>query len=472
MIFSRIKQRTIALAIAAGLLAIASEALAADASGVPIVIAMGKSKLVELPAPYSDVMIADPKIADILPLNNHSVYVVGKAMGGTALTVYGAGRRVIYSSDVLVSADLESFKARLHEVLPRETNVSVGTANQHILLSGTVSSPAALHQIMTLADTYDPGKVVNMMSVQGTQQVMLSVRFVEMERTTAKDLRLNLDANIPGAGRPAVSVTTGDTLINRVQSASSQNSFGLASLAWRMGGGDLTFLFDALENKGLIKTLAEPNLVAMSGDTANFLAGGEFPIPISQSNSTGTSIPTITVEFKQFGISLAFTPTILQDGLINMVVNPEVSSIDPSTSIQLGDIAIPGIKVRRAHTTVELRDGESFTVAGLLSDDYQSSIRQYPFLGDLPIIGSLFRSTGYQQDQTELVIVVTPHLVTPKRGPAATPADTFVPPSDFELFLFGNQRGKAANLKPEDRALMSADPGKGGLDGPYGHVLY
>jgi len=473
MTFSRIKQRTIALAIAAGLLGLVGDALAADAgsSSAPIVIGLGKSKLVELPSAYSDVMIADPKIADILPLNNHSVYVVGKAMGSTALTVYGTGKRVIYSSDVLVSADLESFKARMHEVLPRETNVSVSTANQSILLSGTVSSPSALQQIVTLADTYDPGKVVNMMSVQGTQQVMLSVRFVEMERTTAKNLRLNVGQDRTNTN-PAVTVLTGDTLLNRVQSASSLNSFGIAALAWSVGGGDLTFLFDALETKGLIKTLAEPNLVAMSGDTANFLAGGEFPIPISQSSATGNSIPTITVEFKQFGISLAFTPTILQDGLINMVVNPEVSSIDPTTSIQLGDIAIPGIKVRRAHTTVELRDGESFTVAGLLSDDYQSTIRQLPFLGDLPIIGSLFRSTGYQQDQTELVIVVTPHLVTPKRGPTATPADSFVPPSDFELFVFGNQRGKAANLKPEDRALMSADPGKGGLDGAYGHVLY
>jgi pilus assembly protein CpaC len=390
-------------------------------------------------------------------------------MGSTALTVYGAGKRVIYSSDVLVSADLESFKARLHEVLPRETNVAVSTANQSILLSGTASSPAALQQILTLADTYDPGKVVNMMSVQGTQQVMLSVRFVEMERTTAKNLRLNVSQDRTNSN-PAVTVRTGDTLVNAVQSAAS--TFGRASLAWSVGGGDLTFLFDALETKGLIKTLAEPTLVAMSGDTANFLAGGEFPIPISQSNSTGTSIPTITVEFKQFGISLAFTPTILQDGMINMVVNPEVSSIDPTTSVQLGDISIPGIKVRRAHTTVELRDGESFTVAGLLSDDYQNNIRQYPFLGDLPIIGALFRSTGYQQDQTELVIIVTPHLVTPRRGSTATPGDTFVPPSDFELFLFGNQRGKAENLKPEDRALMSAEPGKGGLDGPYGHVLY
>jgi len=414
-------------------------------------------------------MIGDPKIADVLPLNQRSVYVVGKGMGSTSLTVYGAGRRVIYSSDVLVSADLESFKARLHEVLPAENNIAITTANQSILLSGTVSSPTALHQIVTLADTYSPGKVVNMMSVQGTQQVMLSVRFVEMERTTAKNLRLNVSQD-QTRGRPSVNVVTGDTLLNAVRNPA--DTFGLASLAWSVGGGDLTFLFDALETKGLIKTLAEPNLVAMSGDTANFLAGGEFPIPVSQSSAAGGALPTITIEFKQFGISLAFTPTILQDGMINMVVNPEVSSIDPTTSVQLGSISVPGIKVRRAHTTVELRDGESFTVAGLLSDEYQSNIRQYPFLGDLPIIGSLFRSTGYQQDQTELVIVVTPHLVTPRRGPTATPIDTFVPPSDFELFLFGNQRGKVENLKPEDRALMSAEPGKGGLDGPYGHVLY
>src|SRR4029077_6112568 len=165
--------------------------------------------------------------------------------------------------------------------------------------------------------------------------------------------------------------------------------------------------------------------------------------------------PTITVEFKQFGISLAFTPTILQDGMVNMVVNPEVSSIDPTTSVQLGEISVPGIKVRRAHTTVELRDGESFTIAGLLGDTYQNNIRQFPWIGDIPILGALFRSTSYQSDQTELVIVVTPHLVTPRRDMAETPADRFVPPSDFELFLFGAQKGTAADLRPEDRALMS-----------------
>jgi pilus assembly protein CpaC len=470
MIFFRFRQRIVTIALAVALFGATGASLADDAgsSMAPIVIGVGKSKLVELPAPYSDVMVGNPKIADILPLNQHSVYVVGKAMGSTSLTVYGTGKRVIYSSDVLVSADLDNLKARLHEVLPHETSVTVSTANQSILLSGTASSPAALQQMLTLADTYSPGKVVNMMSVQGTQQVMLSVRFVEMERTTAKNLGLNLSLR-GTTTNPAVTVTSGQTLIGQAQTV--MNTFGSAALDFAVGG-DLTVMFNALETKGLIKTLAEPTLVTMSGETANFLAGGEFPIPVAQQSASGTALPVITIEFKQFGISLAFTPTILQDGMINMVVNPEVSSIDPTTSITLGDISIPGIKVRRAHTTVELRDGESFTIAGLLSNDYQNNISQFPWLGDIPIIGALFRSTSYQQDQTELVLVVTPHLVTPKRGLTATPTDFFVPPSDYELFLFGNQRGKAENLKPEDRALMSAEPGKGGLDGPYGHVLY
>jgi pilus assembly protein CpaC len=300
---------------------------------------------------------------------------------------------------------------------------------------------------------------------------MLSVRFVEMERTAAKNLRLNTEVAGGVGSNPRVAVTTGDTLLGNVTNL--MNSFGTAALTFGVDHGDLSFLFDALETKGLIKTLAEPTLTTMSGDTANFLAGGEFPIPVNQFSSGGSTLPTITIEYKEFGISLAFTPTLLQDGLINMVINPEVSSIDPTTSVQLGAISVPGIKVRRAHTTVELRDGESFTIAGLLSDNYQNSIRQYPFIGDIPILGALFRSPGYQHDQTELVLVVTPHLVTPRRTLVATPADHFVPPSDLELFLFGSQRGSAADLKPEDRALMSADPaGKGGMDGPYGHVLY
>jgi pilus assembly protein CpaC len=208
----------------------------------------------------------------------------------------------------------------------------------------------------------------------------------------------------------------------------------------------------------------------MSGDTASFLAGGEIPIPSPQ--STGGNNTVITVVYQQFGISLAFTPTILSDGVINLVVKPEVSSIDPTNGITEDGIVIPGLKVRRASTTVELRDGESFTIAGLLSDSYQNTINAFPFLGDVPVLGALFRSPNFQSDQTELVIVVTPHLVTARRGPVALPTDHFTPPSDYELFLFGMLAGQGSDLKPEDRALMSQDPAKGGVEGPYGHVLY
>ena len=242
------------------------------------------------------------------------------------------------------------------------------------MVSGTVSSPIALEQVMALAQSYavDKDKVVNMLGVEGTQQVMLSVRFVEMERSTAKDLSLNVQrpaAGVTGAN-PAVQINTGDTVNNNASLLGS--TFGNIMARFGSGSGSLDVLFDALEQKGLIKTLAEPTLVTMSGDTANFLAGGEFPVPVAQQASVSGGTPTISVDFKQFGIALAFTPTILNDGLINLVVNPEVSSIDPTTSVTTGGIQIPGLKVRRAHTTVELRDGESFTIAGLLSDNYQA----------------------------------------------------------------------------------------------------
>jgi pilus assembly protein CpaC len=287
-----------------------------------------------------------------------------------------------------------------------------------------------------------------------------------MQRSTAKALRLNTDVTSSDGN---FSVHTGDTVVN-----SALDTFGSIAGHFSGGGGDVTLLLDALETKGVVRTLAEPTLVAMSGDTATFLAGGEFPIPVAQSSNTGSDgIPTITVAFKQFGVALSFTPTLLSDGLINLIVNPEVSAIDPANSITTGSIRIPGLRVRRAHTTVELRDGESFTIAGLMSQDYTNSIRQMPFLGDLPVLGALFRSTSFQRGETELVMVVTPHLATPRRGAAAFPGDHFVPPSDFELFLLGSHAGGSASmLRPEDRALMAVDPRDGGVEGPHGHVLY
>ena len=431
-----------------------------NVSSYRLEIGNGKSQVLQVPAPYSDLMVADPKVADVVPLSDHSIYVVGKSLGATALTVYGPGKQLVAAVDVIVGPDIEDFKLRLHDILPEERDIAARASGQSLVLSGTVGSPVALQQALALAETYAPMKVVNMLGVEGTQQVMLSVRFVEMERTAANTLSVQM-SNTAASGNPILNTTLGQVLTS---------SYGSASLGFMAAGGNMNLAIDGLETKGLVKTLAEPTLVAMSGDTASFLAGGEIPIPEAQTVSGSNA--TITVGFKQFGISLAFTPTIQRDGVINLVVKHEVSSLDPSSGVTEAGLVIPGLKVRRASTTIEMRDGESFTIAGLLSDNYKSNVNAFPFLGDVPVLGALFRSTGYQKDQTELVVVVTPHLVVAHRGPVATPIDHFVPPSDYELFLFGMASGKLQNLPPEDRALMSRDPTKGGVDGPYGHVVY
>jgi pilus assembly protein CpaC len=448
-----------------------------DASATSeLVVGLGKSQVLEIPAPYTDLMIADPKIADVLPLSNRSVYVVGKGVGSTALTIYGPGKRLVAAANIVVSADVDGLKTRLAELLPEEHDISVRPANQSLILSGTVSSPAVLQRVLTLAETYAPGKIVNMLGVEGVQQVMLQVRFVEMQRSTAKDLGFNLGYADPSS-RGGFGFTSGTRQITVSPAGIPTGTFagggGALGARWFTNDADLSLFVDALETRGLVKTLAEPNLVAMSGDTANFLAGGEFPIPIAQATTAGANGgATITVAFKQFGIALAFTPTVLKDGLMNIVVNPEVSAIDKTNTVTSGGVTIPGLKVRRAHTTIELRDGESFVVAGLLNDDYQNTINQFPFLGDLPILGPLFRSTSFQRNESELVIVVTPHLVTPRKGRVALPTDHFIPPSDFELFLLGSEAGSGTYVRPEDRVLMGADPKKAGVEGPYGHVLY
>src|SRR5579871_4026128 len=231
------------------------------------VVAVGKSTTISVPTPYTDVLVAEPRIADVTPIDTRTVSVVGKAMGSTVVTLYGANKALLATVEVVVSADLEGLKAQLHQIIPTESGIAISAANQSIVLSGSVTSPAALQQVIALAETYNPGKVVNLLSVQGTQQVMLSVRFVEMDRSAAKNLGLNV-SQTSTTGQPQITVATGDALVNAATTALS--NFGAFSLLFRSGGGDLTFLFDALETKGLVKTLAEPTLVALSGDTASF----------------------------------------------------------------------------------------------------------------------------------------------------------------------------------------------------------
>jgi len=463
-----------ALGLAPARPAAAQETIANDEG---LAVQLGKSRVLQTPGAYTDILVEDPKIADVVPLTSHSLSVIGKGVGATNLTIYGADRKLLSSLTVFVGPDVGNLKGRLHEVLPDERDVAVRAANDHIIISGTVSNPENMQEILDLAQTFAPGKIVNMMGVEGTQEVMLSVRYVEMERTAAKNLNISIvgqhngSTSIGGFTGAAQNPTNVDSF--PYISGTTIHEFAVPATAYgavALLGGNMGLEFDAMESKGLIKTLAEPTLVAMSGDTASFLVGGEVPIPVSITSGTGT--PVISIEFKEFGISLAFTPTILKDGLINLVVNPEVSSVDPTVSYNENGLSIPGFKVRRAKTTIEMRDGESFTIAGLLSSNYQDTISAMPFASDIPVLGALFRSPSFQKDQTELVIVVTPHLATARRGAVATPVDHFLPPSDRELFLFGMLQGKTGDVSPETKALMSHDPTKGGVDGPYGHVVY
>jgi pilus assembly protein CpaC len=282
------------------------------------------------------------------------------------------------------------------------------------------------------------------MQVTGNQQVMLAVRFAEVARDVVKQIGANTDILFQNGD---VSIFGGfgtGPIIDPL-------SFGAAGAAASFGDLTLNTVLDALEEQGVVKTLAEPNLIALSGDTASFLAGGEFPIPVGQ-DRTGTGID-ITIEFKEFGVSLSFTPTVLSDDLINLELFTEVSAIDERTAVIFDNLRIPGLTTRRARTTVELGDGQSFAIAGLLRDDFSNELRKYPFLGDVPLLGNLFRSQRYQLNQTELVVIVTPYLVQP--APLAAlraPTDFFVAPTDVEFFLQGQVFGTSPNPRRPARA--------------------
>ena len=430
--------------LAAGIaaLAVAQPALAqvTMAEGVhagELDVPVNKSQVLRTDRPYSKALIGNPEIADVLPLTASSIYVLGKKPGTTSLTLYDRSNQLIAVLDVVVGPDVTTLKRQLNELMPGD-DVSARMSNESIVLEGTVSSAVAADRAVQIAETYAPGKVVNLLGIGSAQQVMLEVRFAEVKRSALKQLGVSWfvgsdagklggaignGAGIEGDGPPTLDAITG--------------SFAVISRTFRAFGENFNVTLDALERKGAITTLAEPTLVALSGETATFLAGGEFPIPVSQGSTAGGN-NAITVEFKPFGVSLAFTPTVLADGVINMVVQPEVSSIDPSASVVINNLNVPGLQTRRAKTVVEMRDGESFAMAGLIRKDFQDTIRQVPLLGSIPIIGTLFRSSGFQNDQTELVIIVTPRLVKPVRaGAFKAPTDRVGPPHEADLFLNG-----------------------------------
>ena len=433
-------------------------------------VPMNKSQVVRSDRPFAKALVGNPEIADVLPLTTSSIYVLGKKMGTTSLTLYDRRSQLIAVIDIAVGPDVTGLKRQLSELMPGD-RVGARISNESLVLDGTVSSSIAADRAMQLAETYAPGKVVNMMSVGAAQQVMLEVRFSEIKRSALKQIGAgffvgNGSGSFGGAIGGGASLTPDSvTGAGKLGLGAILDSFGI--LTKRFGAFGLNFngALDALERKGAITTLAEPTLVALSGETASFLAGGEFPIPVAQSGSGSGGGNNISVEFKPFGVSLAFTPTVLADGVINMIVAPEVSSIDRSASISIGNLSIPGLQTRRAKTTIELRDGESFALAGLLRKDFQDTVRQFPGLGSIPIIGALFRSTNFQREESELVIVVTPHLVRPVRaGMLKLPTDRVTAPSEADLFLLGRTD---TGVAPTQIAPLTQGPAGRPIGEPY-----
>ncbi len=384
------------------------------------------------------------------------------------MTLLGADGKLITNVNIRVTPDLSEFKALLKEILPRE-KIQVRSANDGIVLSGSVSGPSKIALALDLAQRYAPDRVTNLLTVGGSQQVMLKVRFAEMQRSVAKSLSSsigiqNVGPKLQGGilGGNGINPTFTPSIPGTGTALTGRN--GALGFGFSSGGLAISVLLEALETKGLVRTLAEPNLVALSGTEANFLAGGEFPIPVPRtSNSSGTT--SITVEFKPFGIEMKFIPTVLDNGLINLVLDTAVSAIDTTNSFVQAGISIPAFTRRQASTSVEIRDGQSLAIAGLLQDDFRDLNGQVPWLGDVPILGALFRSASYNRNQTELVIIVTPHLVSPVDGDSlALPTDRVKLPSDNDLFLFGKVEG---GKRTKTRGTVASQD----FSGSYGYVM-
>ncbi|UWQ22920.1 type II and III secretion system protein family protein [Jannaschia sp. W003] len=417
-------------------------------------VPLNRAIVLESEVPFAELSVANPAIADIATLSERTIYVLGKTPGRTTLTLLGVDGRLLANVEVHVTPDIAEFKERLGELLPGE-GIEVRTANDGIVLSGTVSSSQRLSQALEIAERYAPERVLNLMVVGGSQQVMLKVRFAEMSRSVTKALGANLSASGTGFN--------GDVTLGASGGTGVGNAAGTYTLGFPGGTVAVNLTLEALENKGLVRTLAEPNLTSLSGQPARFLAGGEIPLP--QIDDEGN----VGVDFRPFGVELTFTPTVVTSDIINLQLDASVSDLDEANAVNINGALVPGLTRRQTTTTVELRDGQTFAIGGLLQDNFTDSATQVPFLGDLPVVGALFRSAQYQRQQSELVVVITAHLVSPTTGEAVTlPTDRIRPPTENELFVFGRISGETG---APARASTRGPAAEHDFSGNYGYVL-
>ena len=397
--------------------------------------------MLRLPRPAATIFVADPNLVDFQTKSALLVYVFGKVTGETVLYAVDGAGGVLYAGRIEVTQNLAGIRAAMARVLPDDA-ITVEAAGSAVTLSGTVLSAAHAADAAAVAAQFVDAKkneiVINLLAVAAPAQVNLRVRVAEVDRTVLKSFGINWDA-VANTGRFAFGLLT-------------QNPVTFAELFNRnttvIKHDNVNAVIDALAQEGLITLLAQPNLTALSGETASFLAGGEFPVPVAASATAGGP-PVITIEFKKFGVSLDFTPTVIDGNRINLRVRPEVSQLSTSNGVQLQGFSVPGLTVRRAETTVELGSGETFVIAGLLQRTSDNTLSKIPGAGDIPIIGALLRSSRYRRAETELAIIVTPYLVRPLANAAlaAAPTDGLVEANDLQRIV----GGKFYQSQPADR---------------------
>lgn len=406
-------------------------------------LSAGTGTLVRLSSPMSDLFVANDSIADVQVRSSTQLYIFGKGRGETTVYATDKSGRVVYAANVRVGNNVGSVDEMLRMAMP-EAQVQATPMNNLVLLTGTVASPDDAAEAQRLVQAYvgEGTQVVSRLRSAVPLQVNLRVKIAEVNRSVLKSVGVNLFSRDSTSGfQFGVAQGTG-TVPGSTFSVSGIAGGTTLGAAGRLFGLDLVGTLDLAESDGLVTTLAEPNLTALSGETASFLAGGEFPVPISQ------SLGAVTVEYKQYGVGLAFTPIVLADGRISMRVRPEVSELSNEGSIRLNGFNVPALTTRRAETTVELGSGQSFMIAGLLRNANTNDINKAPFLGDLPILGALFRSTRFRRAETELVIVVTPYLVRPVSGRLALPTDGYRAPTDGNMVLEGQTFNGVSGQRP------------------------
>ncbi len=436
-----------------------------------LTLTVGKSVVVSSSEPVKRVSLGSQDVADAIVLTPRQISVIGKATGVTNLILWGADDKIVSVLDIQVYPDVARLGEMIQKILPEEKNLRIDATHDSLTLSGTVSSTSRLSQALALTEVYLPkdGKIVNLVEVAGVHQVMLEVRVAEMSKSLGKRLGFNWNYFSAGGQNLGIGLLNNltrlpnSTLPSHSPPDPMEVSLPISGIfRFPIGGASWTIFIDALKQRGLIKVLAEPTLITLSGKSANFLAGGEFPIPVPQPGAGGTAI---TIEYKPFGVGLKFTPTVLSNKKISMEVGPEVSDLDFTNAITINGFVIPAITTRRLSTTIEMADGQSFAIAGLLRDDLREIISKYPIVGEIPILGALFRSSSFQKNQTELVVIVTPHLVKPLDMTKQTlPTDQFIEPDDFEFYLLGHTEGEE---KPGSRSRNSQNRPEGG----FGHIV-